>query len=154
MAYRPNFKPERPFWKSIQENFFSSPPPVHTSFKPEKKEQPCPFIKLWLFHCFYSTVLWIWTLLELKWRNYIHYEEERIHHTQCLFSNGRCGSKMFTQFKMQKKIFIILFIRSTVLELETKVFCSLIRRLKLRLPDLPSLSWVWKSLTLCPLNLN
>lgn len=61
-----------------------------------KKEQPCPFIKLWLFHCFYSTVLWIWTLLELKWRNYIHYEEERIHHTQCLFSNGRCGSKMFT----------------------------------------------------------
>lgn len=50
--------------------------------------------------------------------------------------------KCLHSLKCKKKIFIILFIRSTVLELETKVFCSLIRRLKLRLPDLPSLSWV------------
>ena len=42
----------------------------------------------------------------------------------------------------EKYLFIILLIISTVLELETKVFCSLFQRLKLRLPDLPSSSWV------------
>lgn len=53
-----------------------------------------------------------------------------------------CRSKCLDGLTCGKTLLIILFIISTVLELGTKLFWSFFKRLKLRLPDLPSSSWV------------
>ena len=53
-----------------------------------------------------------------------------------------CRSKCLDGLTYGKTLLIILFIISTVLELGTKLFWSFFKRLKLRLPHLPSSSWV------------